>query len=69
MYENLKSEMEDKNIKRRDVAEFLGVRLATLCDKINGKYPFKLDEAFKIKYRYFPELAIEYLFENSMDNE
>ncbi|MDO5517962.1 MAG: helix-turn-helix transcriptional regulator [Clostridium sp.] len=69
MHHNLKTEMNRKNIKRRDMAEFLGVRLATLCDKLNGRYSFKINEAFKIQQRYFPELTIEYLFQSSMNNE
>ena len=64
MYINLQAEMVRNNIKRKDFADFLGVRQATICDKINGKYGFKLCEAFKIKEKFFPGLTIEYLFKN-----
>lgn len=64
MYTNLQAEMVRNNIKRKDFAAFLGVRQATICDKMNGKYSFKLSEAFKIKNKFFPDLTMEYLFKN-----
>ena len=65
MYKNLEREMIRKNISRNVLAEFLGVKNATICDKINGKFSFKLNEALKIKTYFFPELTLEYLFEIS----
>jgi plasmid maintenance system antidote protein VapI len=63
MYRNLEAEMARHGILKKDVAETLKVRHATVYDKMNGKSSFTLDEAFKIRNTYFPELAIEYLFE------
>lgn len=63
MYRNLLAEMARKNITKKEIANFLDLRVATICDKINGKYSFKLDEAFKIKKEFFPQLSVEYLFE------
>ena len=65
MYENLKIEMSNKGITQKDIARLLGLRIASVCDKINGKFSFKLDEAFKIRDKYFKDLTIEYLFEIS----
>lgn len=62
MYRNLEAEMVRKGITRKDIAEFLGLRYATILDKLSGKYSFKLEEAFKIKRKFFQELTIEYLF-------
>lgn len=62
MYRNLLAEMVRNNITKKQIAKFLGLRVATICDKMNGKYSFKLDEAFKIKTKFFPQLSIEYLF-------
>lgn len=62
MYRNLLAEMARKCITKKQIAKFLKVRDATISDKINGKYSFKLDEAFKIKKEFFPQLSIEYLF-------
>lgn len=62
MYRNLLAEMVRNNITKKQIAKFLDLRVATICDKMNGKYSFKLDEAFRIKKEFFPQLTIEYLF-------
>lgn len=64
MYRNLEAEMARHGVKRKDLAELLGVRYATIIDRLNGKYRFYYDEAYKIKKEYFPDLEIEYLFSN-----
>lgn len=63
MYKNLEAEMARKRITRNDISTILGVRYATVIEKLNGKYDFKLKEAFVIKEEMFPDLSIEYLFE------
>lgn len=63
MYCNLRAEMARKGLTIRDLAKTLGVRYATVCDKLNGKYKFYYDEAKKIKDTHFPECDIEYLFD------
>lgn len=62
MYNNLEAEMSRLGIKRADLADLLNVRYATVIDKLKGRYNFTLDEAFKIRNSYFPELSFEYLF-------
>lgn len=62
MYRNLLAEMARADITKKQIANFLNLRVATICDKMNGKYGFKLDEAFRIKKEFFPQLSIEYLF-------
>ncbi|WP_354327250.1 hypothetical protein [Sporolactobacillus kofuensis] len=42
----------------------LGVRQATISDKLNGHYDFSFNDALKIKRHFFPDLDLEYLFEN-----
>ena len=63
MYRNLEAEMVRESITRKDLAKTLDVRYATIIDKLKGRYSFTLDEAFKIRNRYFPHLSFEYLFE------
>lgn len=63
MYRNLEAEMVRQGITRKDIAELLDVRYATVIDKLKGKFSFTLDEAFKIKNSFFSELSFEYLFE------
>ena len=61
-YVNLEAEIARKGVAKKEIAETLGVRLATVYDKLKGKYPFTLDEALKMKDKYFPEFTLEYLF-------
>lgn len=63
MYRNLEAEMARNGITRKDISSFLNVRYATVVQKLSGKYRFKLDEAFTIKKKFFPELSLEYLFQ------
>lgn len=60
---NLKAEMARHDIKAKDLADFLNVRIATIYDKLNGHYDFSLDEALKIKNHFFSNKDFEYLFE------
>lgn len=61
-YPNLEAELARKNIKRKELAELLKVRPATIYDKLNGKYPFTVNEAMTIKNHFFPNLTVDYLF-------
>lgn len=63
VYKNLEAEMVRKDVTRKDLAELLNVRYATIIDKLKGRSSFSLNEAFKIRNAYFPHLSIEYLFE------
>lgn len=65
MYKNLRAEMKRNDVTIGDMAEALGVRYATVNDKLNGKFRFYYDEALKIKRHFFPECDIEYLFEST----
>lgn len=61
-YPNLEFEMNKIGLKKKCLAELLGVRTATIYDKLNGKFPFTLDEATEIKKKYFPQKTLDYLF-------
>lgn len=67
MYRNLKAEMAREGILSKDIAVFLGVREATISDKLNGKYRFYYDEAYSIKKHFFPNCELEYLFYKPAD--
>lgn len=62
VFPNLEAEMARSGVQRKDLAEKLGVRAATIYDKLNGKYPFTLDEASMIKEFFFPNFSLDYLF-------
>lgn len=65
-FPNLEAEMARLGIQRKDVAEKLDVRVATISDKLNGKFPFTLDEVVAIKKAFFPNLPLEYLFSHEI---
>lgn len=62
MYRKLIAKIYEKNIAKQDIAKSIGVNYNTILAKLNGKQPFKLDEAFKIRNYYFPEQSIDDLF-------
>ena len=55
--------MVREGVTRKNLAEALNVRYATIIDKLKGRYSFTLDEAFVIRNKFFPHLSFEYLFE------
>lgn len=64
MLSNLVAEMARQGLTRKDIAEELGLSYGTVIVKIKGDYQFDVSEAKKIKEKFFPNLSIEYLFEN-----
>lgn len=64
MLRNLKSEMLRRGVTAKQLSDLLGVRLTTIYDKTNGKYPFTFDEAVAIKKKFFDDENIEFLFQN-----
>ncbi len=62
MYPNLELLMFQNKISRQEMAETLCVTYNSLLGKLNGKQPLKLDEAFTIQERYFPDKSLEFLF-------
>ena len=62
MYENLTIEMTRKGVTKRQLAELLNIHENSVAYKIlHGT--FSIEEAFKIKHRFFPQFELEYLFE------
>ena len=68
MYYNLEAELKRKNIKRQDLANFLGVALTTVSDKMQGKSDFSLSVALKIKKWLGGNMPVEELFTNDDDS-
>lgn len=62
MFPNLDAELAKKGIKRKDLAWVFKGRVATVSEKLNGKTPILIDEAFKIQEAHFPEMEVGYLF-------
>ena len=65
MYKNLQSKMAVEGITNRALAEYIGVHENSVGNKISGKSPFTVEEAFKIKEHFFPECELQFLFKVS----
>lgn len=63
MYKNLEAEIARYDIPKEKLAHSIDKSYQTITLKLNGKFPFTLDEAFKIRNEYFPDLSLDYLFE------
>lgn len=55
-------------VKKKDIAQLLGVSGKTLWNKLRGASDFTFGEAAKIKNRFFPDVPIEQLFEREDPN-
>lgn len=63
MYPNLNAEMSRLGIEQKDIANCICKGQDAVSLKINGKRSWTLEEAKKIKEKFFPNMTIEYLFE------
>lgn len=55
-------------VRKKDIADLLGISPKTLWNKLRGESDFTFGEAVRIKNRYFPEVPIEQLFEREAQN-
>ena len=68
-YQNLKAEMKRIGVTQGDIAEFLSMSTNNVSLKINGKVPFTVDEAWKIRERFFPDATLDYLMGKTSDRD
>ncbi|BBI32334.1 XRE family transcriptional regulator [Cohnella abietis] len=69
MYPNLTAELARRGLKQKDIIPVLKTnRPATVSEKLNGKAPLLLDEAFLIQAAFFPDLSLGYLFDKDVKN-
>lgn len=59
---NLKAEMLRANVFYTDIAVFLGVCEKTARNKVGGTTKMTIEEALRIKKRFFKEIDSDYLF-------
>lgn len=62
MFDNIEQLIFNKKLKKREIAEKMGIRYNTLLLKLKGEYPFTLDEALKLKEILETDMEIEILF-------
>lgn len=63
LVQNLEIEMTRNKITKKELAEVIGMPTRTFFDKLSGKSKFTTEEAFKIRDAFFPDLTLDYLFE------
>ena len=63
MFKNLLAEMARRDINNSDLSRLLKLTPNTISRKMTGKSEFTRKEMFTIKNNFFPELTIEYLFQ------
>lgn len=68
MFPNLRTEMARKQITIQEIANMIGVGRDAARQKLSGKTPITLEEAFKIENGYFPSSDVRYLFEELLDD-
>ena len=66
MYKNLEMCIFEQRLSKKEIAKTLGIGYNTLLDKLAGKYPMKLDEAFRIRNEFFPDKTFDWLFEKNV---
>lgn len=59
---NLRAELARRGIKRKAIAETLGIKQSLVTDRLNKPDGFKFSECVKIKNKFFPDMTLEYLF-------
>jgi DNA-binding XRE family transcriptional regulator len=69
MLRNLYAEMVRVGVSREELADEIGVNYNTIGMKINGKSKFYLDEAIRIRDKFFPECKLEYLYKRFEEEE
>lgn len=68
-YPVLESEIKRKGIKKKAMAQALGVGEVTLWYKTCGKRSFTVEQAIFIQKTWFPEMPIEVLFQHRKEDE
>ena len=63
MFKNLLAEMARRDINNLDLSKLLNLTPNTISRKMTGKSEFTRKEMFAIRNNFFPELTIEYLFQ------
>lgn len=66
-YPVLVGEIAKRGIKKKVIAESIGVCDKSLKNKLDGKAPFTWPEVKVIRHRFFPDLDPDYLFEDSSE--
>ena len=64
-FENLRAEMGRKQLTIGSIANSIGMKRETLGRKLSRESPLKLNEAFLIVQKCFPDKEVQYIFEEA----
>lgn len=62
MFKAIENLIFERRLKKKDIAQKLGITYNTFLLKLKGEYPFTLDEALKLKEILQTDLPVETLF-------
>lgn len=63
IYPMLEAKITEYGVKKKDIADVIGITPRALSLKLTGKVKFTLDEALAIKRQFFDSLNLEILFQ------
>ncbi len=69
LYPNLKAEMARCGLTGGAAAKALGKNPGTFSAKLNEPSRFRLDEAIRLRDRFFPGMSLDYLFERKEESQ
>ena len=67
MLRNLMAEMTRNNLETKDLANTIGRDVKSVTNKISCKTEFTRKEMVEIKKTHFPNLSLDYLFEQAQE--
>lgn len=65
-YPTLAGEIAKRGIKKKTIAEHLGICNKSLNNKLSGRVPFTWEEVKLIRSRFFPDMSPDDLFETNV---
>jgi hypothetical protein len=69
MFPNLNAELARNRLNIKGLSEMTGIKYDSLKNKMAGNTEFKRTEMFLIKAKVFPNMQIDYLFEESQGQQ
>lgn len=61
-YPTLEREIAGRGIKKKAIAESIGVTYKSFSNKLSGRVPFTWPEVSTIRSRFFPDMTLEVSF-------
>ena len=56
--------MGRNGIQKEQIQQLLKIDYSSVSQKVNGRRPFKVDEAIRIQETFFPDVSVNQLFQH-----